>query len=75
MWNVLCGNRLIDKRRKESAQRKHITALNEVKSIINNHTPNQYSFLYSRPKAYQKKQGITSNMKKGRVTYRVRTQF
>jgi len=39
MWNVISGNRLIDKRRKQEAQRKHITALNKIKSMIDNHSP------------------------------------
>lgn len=55
MWNVLSGNRLIDRRRKEEAQKKHLIALNKVRSQINNSAPREYSFLNSRPKANQLK--------------------
>ena len=55
MWNLVSGNRLIDRRLKQDAHRKHILALNNMKSSINNASPSQYSFLYSRPKAHQLK--------------------
>jgi hypothetical protein len=55
MWNMISGNRLLDRKRKEEAQRKHIIALNNVKSKINNSAPKEYGFLYSRPKARQLK--------------------
>lgn len=39
MWNVISGNRLIDRKRKQEAQRKHVAALNNIKSLVNNSTP------------------------------------
>jgi hypothetical protein len=39
MWNVVSGNRLIDRRRKQEAQRRHLRALHKVKPSIDNHTP------------------------------------
>lgn len=39
MWNVLSGNRLIDRRRKEEAHRKHLLALNAIKPMIDNRSP------------------------------------
>lgn len=55
MWNVMSGNKLLDRKRKEEAHHKHIRALYSVKSQINNSTPPQYSFLYTRSKANQLK--------------------
>ena len=72
MWNVVSGNRLLDKRRKQEAQRKHLTALNQIKSMIDNNTPQEYSFLYTRPKAYQKKQGTTPLMQNDWPIFKVK---
>ena len=57
MWNMTSGNRLIDRKRKESAQKKHLLALNNVKSQVDNSAPREYVFLYTRPKANLTKQG------------------
>lgn len=40
MWNIVSGNRILDRRRKEEAQRRHLIALNRVKPMVDNHTPN-----------------------------------
>jgi len=39
MWNLVSGNRLIDRRLKQEAHRKHKHALNSIKSSINNVAP------------------------------------
>lgn len=57
MWNIVGGNRIIDRKLKQEAHRKHLQALHSVKATINNKPPSEYSFLYSRPKANQQKIG------------------
>lgn len=57
MWNMVGSNRLIDKRLKQDAHRKHMQALHTMKPSLDNAAPSQYSFLYSRPKAHQLKLG------------------
>ena len=57
MWNRVSGNKLLERKRKEEAFRKHVRALNTVKPMIDNSCPKEYSFLYSRPKAHQMKLG------------------
>lgn len=66
MWNTICGNKLIDRKRKEEAQKKHLLALSKVRSSINNSTPREYNFLYTRPKANQLKYCTTTPMQNGR---------
>jgi len=39
MWNYIASNRILDKKRKQEAQRKHLQALNNIKSQINNTRP------------------------------------
>lgn len=39
MWNLVSANRIIDKRLKQEAHRKHLRALNTIKSSLNNKTP------------------------------------
>jgi hypothetical protein len=51
MWNYIASNRILDKKRKQEAQKKHLSALNNIKSQIDNTKPHSYSFLYTRPKA------------------------
>ncbi len=53
MWNRIASNRIPDKKRKQSAQRKHIDNLRNIKSQINNSAPKHYLFLDTRPKARQ----------------------
>ena len=60
MWNIVSSNRLIDKKLKHEAHRKHVLALHTMKSSLNNNSPSQYSFLYSRPKAQQLRLGMHS---------------
>ena len=74
MWNLVSGNRLIDRRAKQEAHRRHIVALNTMKSSINNAPPSQYSFLYSRPKAQQLKFCKTYFIQKDRQIYRTTIQ-
>lgn len=57
MWNIITSNRLLDKKRKQEAQRKHLAALRNIKPSIDNVEPQGYSFLYSRPKARMMKLG------------------
>lgn len=45
MWNRIASNRILDKKRKEEAQRKHLENLRNIKSQVNNSTPRQYLFL------------------------------
>ena len=47
----MTSNRLLDKKRKQQAQRKHLTALKNIKGSLDNSQPSKYNFLYSRPKA------------------------
>jgi hypothetical protein len=58
MWNIVSGNRLIDRRMKQEAHRRHVQALYTIKPSIDNAPPSEYSFLYSRPKAKMQKIGI-----------------
>jgi hypothetical protein len=57
MWNTISGNRLIEKRRKEEAHRKHIKALYNIRGKIDNSAPQYFSFLYTRPKSNLLKMG------------------
>ncbi len=59
MWNLISGNKIIDRKLKQEAHRKHLRALHSIKPSIDNRTPSEYSFLYSRPKATQLKLGST----------------
>lgn len=36
MWNIITSNRLLDKKRKQEAQRKHLNALRNIKPSIDN---------------------------------------
>lgn len=67
MWNVICGNKLLDRKRKEEAQKKHLLALSKVRSSINNSTPREYNFLYTRPKANQLKYCTPALMQNDRL--------
>ena len=73
MWNVIVGNRLIDRKRKAEAQKRHVKALDNIRSLIDNSTPNEYSFLNSRPKAHQLKQGTPHHTQNASTTSRART--
>lgn len=53
MWNLVASNRILDMKWKKENQRKHISTLRSIKSVINNSAPKKYSFLDSRPKARQ----------------------
>lgn len=68
MWNLISGNKIIDRKLKQEAHRKHLRALHCIKPSIDNKSPSEYSFLYSRPKATQIKQGITVPSKKDKPT-------
>jgi hypothetical protein len=57
MWNKVASNRILDQISKKEAQYKHLKALRNIKSQINNSSPKQYSFLSSRPKAKQLENG------------------
>lgn len=39
MWNIISGNRVLDRKRKEEAHRKHISALHNIKSQIDTASP------------------------------------
>ena len=39
MWNMISGNRLIDRKRKEEAHRRHKLALFQIRGQIDNKTP------------------------------------
>jgi hypothetical protein len=39
MWNIVSGNRVIDRRRKSQAHRRHLDALLKAKPQINNLAP------------------------------------
>lgn len=58
MWNVRSGNKLVERNLKEAAQKKHIEALRKIRGQVDCSSPKQYSFLYSRLKAQQIKNGI-----------------
>ena len=53
MWNRIASNRILDLKRKQQAQKKHIDALRNIKSRINNSAPKQYLFLNTKPKTRQ----------------------
>lgn len=57
MWNLVSGNKIIDRKLKQEAHRRHLRALHTIRGSIDNRPPSEYSFLYSRPKATQKKLG------------------
>ena len=73
MWNVIVGNRLIDRKRKAEAQKRHVKALNNIRSLIDNSTPNEYSFLNSRPKAHQLKQGTPQHTQSASTISKAKT--
>ena len=66
MWNRMASNRILDMRRKQEAQKKHVMNLKNIKSQINNSTPKQYLFLHTRPKAKQLELCNYTLTKKGR---------
>jgi hypothetical protein len=53
MWNLISSNKILDIKWKRENQRKHISALQNIKSQVDTSSPNFYSFLESRPKARQ----------------------
>ena len=73
MWNLVSSNRLIDRRQKQEAHRKHLLALNTIKASLDNGSPSQYSFLHSRPKAHQLKMGTCLPNQSARPTSRTTT--
>ena len=62
----MASNRILDMRRKQEAQKKHVNNLKNIKSQINNSAPKQYLFLHTRPKTKQLELCIYMLTKKGR---------
>lgn len=53
MWNLKSSNRILDLQSKKEAHLRHLRALKNVKSKINNSQPKQYTFLNYKAKAAQ----------------------
>jgi hypothetical protein len=45
MWNIISSNKILDVEWKKGRQLKHLTALRNMKPIIDTSSPNKYRFL------------------------------
>ena len=51
MWNKVSSSKIIDRKTKLYAYKKHRHNLKNVRSSINNSSPKVYDFMNTRPKA------------------------
>jgi hypothetical protein len=53
MWNVISSNRILDRKMKEKSYLQHKKTLLQIKSQIDNQSPQKFNFLFTKPKTKQ----------------------
>lgn len=76
MWNIITSNRLVEKKKRQQAQRKHLNALRNIKPSIDNDQPQNFRFLYTRPKQrLQHLCNFFTYQKKDNLKFKIQTIF